>query len=300
MLVLLRFVFGFALFSVFAKALQVAGPYPNTEGTTDAGYVALAVVVGIANAVVWAPLVGRLMADPLTGAFTTGHPADYTNQVVQFVHKLALRRKRRLALFFAFLEGVRHPDLPAAFVLGLANARPGSWLEKVFAREVWRFDNAENCLRAWRILRARGIDPGLHRQAEVNLLILSADRDKRPEPAVLAVPPAPPAPTPARNPRIRLFAGAPAAGPAGVAEGAAALPPVDPAGSLVDPVDSGEAKGEIAGEPAAPAESGTVAEAPPAGAKLAPAPSASAAPAPVAVLTWRERWRILWTGRMPD
>jgi hypothetical protein len=95
---------------------------------------ALAVFIGIANAIVWAPLVGRLMADPLTGAFTSGNPGDFRNNLLQFAHKLSLRRHRRTALLFAFLEGVRHPDLPGAFIVGLNNARPGSWLERVFAR----------------------------------------------------------------------------------------------------------------------------------------------------------------------
>jgi hypothetical protein len=294
MLFLLRLIFGFALFAVFAKAVQVAGPYPMTEGPTDAGYVALAAVVGIANAVVWAPYIGRLMAEPLTGAFTAGHPGDSTNHVVQFIHKLALRRRRRLALFFAFLEGVRHPDLPAAFVLGLGNARPGSWLEKAFAREVWRFDNAENCLRAWRVLRAGGIDPGLHRAAEVNLLILSADREKRPEPSVLSVPPAPPPPPPIRNPRIRLFDGAvlqrvSASGEHGVAEPAAATATPSASRSAKDsdrPAGLPEAAGEGGALPGVVPGAGTGTTGP-----VAPPP---------APLSWRERWRILRTGRIHD
>jgi hypothetical protein len=224
MLAILRVLFGFALFVVFGKAIEVAGPSAQTEGTTDAGYLAVAVIVGIANAVVWAPWVGHWMSDPLTGAFTTGHPADFTNSTLQFAHKLALRRWRRLALFFAFLEGVRHPDLPGAFVLGLNQARPGSWLEKVFAREVWRFENAENCLRAWKILRQRGQEPKLHAKAEVQLLILSQQRETPPTPHILAVPAAPPAPRPVRNPGIRIFEGTPSA-PSATAAGSAI--PVD-------------------------------------------------------------------------
>lgn len=208
MLAILRILFGFALFVVFGKAVEVAGPAPQTEGTTDAGYLAIAVVIGIANAVVWAPWVGRWMAEPLTGAFTSGHPADFTNHTLQLAHKLALRRWRRLALFFAFAEGVRHPDLPGAFVLGLNQSKPGSWLEKVFAREVWRFENAENCLRAWKVLSRHGVEPDLHPKAEVNLLLLSQRREVPPPASVLPVPQAPPAPKPVRNPSIRIFKGA--------------------------------------------------------------------------------------------
>lgn len=214
MLALLRIVFGFALFAVLGRAVETAGPTPQTDGITDAAYLAVAAFIGIANAVVWAPWIGRLLADPLTGAFTAGHPGDLRNSVLQFAHKLAHRGWRRTALLFAFLDGVRHPDLPGAFILGLRHARPGSWLEKVFAREVWRFDNAENCLRAWHVLRARGLHPPPHRRPEVHLLILSAQRERLPDPNRLEVPAAPPPPPPERDPRIRLFQSqAPPAGP---------------------------------------------------------------------------------------
>jgi hypothetical protein len=104
---------------------------------------------------------------------------------------------------------VRHPNLPAAFVVGMNNARPGSWLEKVFAREVWRFNNITNCVRAHEILRTRHrIDPGTHEQAEINLALMSQVREPAPALPPLAVPAAPPAPLPKRNARIRLFGGA--------------------------------------------------------------------------------------------
>jgi hypothetical protein len=265
MLVLLRLIFGFALFSVLARAVRLAEENPQTDGTSDAGYVALSVILGIANAIVWAPLVGRLLADPLTGAFTTGHPAEYRNYVVQFVNKLAARRWRRLALFFAFLEGVRHPDLPAAFVLGMNNARPGSFLERIFAREVWRFDNAENCLRAWEILHARGENLRIHRRPEVNLLVLSIQRESSPAPDPLNLPPAPRPPAPVRNPRIRLFEGSPAGSPSG----------------------KGESPVATAGEAGAAAGAGEIRQS--AGARR-----------PGETLSLIDRLRILLTGRLPD
>lgn len=205
MLAILRILFGFALFAVIGRGVEVAGPEPQTDGTTDAGYLAVAVIIGIANAVVWAPWVGQWMADPLTGAFTSGNPGDFSNPVLQFAHKLAVRGWRRAALFFAFLDGVRHPDLPGAFVLGMQQARQGSWLEKVFAREVWRFENADHCLKAWKILRNHGVEPDLHRRPEVNLLLLSQVREVPPTPSILKVAPAPPVSRPSRNPRIRIF-----------------------------------------------------------------------------------------------
>ncbi len=291
MLALLRVIFGFALFSVFAKALKLAGPYPQTEGTTDAGYMALAVIIGIANAIVWAPLVGRLISDPLTGAFTSGNPGDFKNSLLQLANKLALRRWRKTALFFAFLEGVRHPDLPGAFILGLHHARSGTWVQRIFAREVWRFDNAENCLQAWKVLRAHGKEPGIHRRPEVNLLILSAQRERAPEPGTLAVRPAPAAPAPARNPRIQLFAGATAP---------EAVEPMtsEPTPETTTSEGAGEAAPTIGptplpdgGAPAAPANS---TEGPVADEGIAPSTPKATRP-----LTFLERLRVLVTGRPP-
>ncbi len=304
MLAILRVLFGFALFVVFGKAIEVAGPFAQTEGTTDAGYLALAVIVGIANAVVWAPWVGHWMAEPLTGAFTTGHPADFTNSTLQFAHKLALRRWRRLALFFAFLEGVRHPDLPGAFVLGLNQARPGSWLEKVFAREVWRFENAENCLRAWKILRQHGREPKLHSRAEVQLLILSQQRETPPTPQILAVPAAPPAPRPARNSGIRIFEGTSAATPAPAAGSASPRVALDrPTNTEMEPALSVP---EAAIDTPDHAASMVISE--PSSTQTSPAPAfrneeaAAAAPTLTArrKLRWSERLKVLWSGTLED
>lgn len=282
MLALLRILFGFALISVLGKAVQVAGPNPQTEGTTDAGYVAVAVGIGILNAIVWAPFLGRLLADPLTGAFTSGNAADFTNNLLQFAHKLALRRWRRSALFFAFLEGVRHPDRPGAFVLGLNHARSGSWLEKVFAREVWKFDNAENCLRAWKILQTHGVGPDLHRRPEVNLLIQAQQRVVPPPPLPLEVPPAPAPPPPGRNERIRLFEGAAPTSPATApVEAVVPPPPTDVAPEPTAP--EREAEPQVGTETAAEA----------------PAPTAPAAD-PKPPLSLAERLRVLFTGRTRD
>jgi hypothetical protein len=304
MLAILRVLFGFALFVVFGKAIEVAGPSPQTEGTTDAGYLALAVIVGIANAVVWAPWVGHWMSEPLTGAFTAGHPADFTNSTLQLAHKLALRRWRRAALFFAFLEGVRHPDLPGAFVLGMNQARPGSWLEKVFAREVWRFENAENCLRAWKILCRHGREPKLHTRAEVQLLILSQQRETPPTPQILEVPAAPPAPRPVRNPGIRIFVstGVDAARP-----GSPEVAPDRPADAGMPPVPAAPATPTPERQVATSFEAapGVTEARPPAGPSLAPTVRVRVkGAAPVVAsprkLRWAERLKVLWSGTLED
>lgn len=292
MLAVLRILFGFALFAWLGKAVDVAGANPQTEGTTDAGFLAVAVFLAIANAVVWAPWVGQLLADPMTGAFTTGHPADFTNATLQLAHKLALRRWRRAAVFFAFLEGVRHPDLPGAFVLGMQQAREGSWLEKVFAREVWRFDNADHCLEAWKILRRSGIEPDLHRRPEVNLLLVAQTREVPPPPSLLEVPPAPPAPKPVRNPRIRIFQGPSPRPPEAAPEARA---------GEASPWTGG-APASVAGEPETAdreAASGEVASRTPPGPMRLSVPDGSPARRRRR-LTWAERLEALFTGELDE
>jgi len=115
---------------------------------------------------------------------------------------------RRLTVCLCFLEGVHHPDQPAAFLMGLHNARPGSWLERVFAWEVFRFDNAQHCLEALRVLRRHGVNPRLHRNPEIARALLALDREIRPESGMLPLPSAENPASLKRNPGIRLFGGA--------------------------------------------------------------------------------------------
>ncbi|MFN0068176.1 MAG: hypothetical protein ACKVYV_11125 [Limisphaerales bacterium] len=258
MLVVLRLVFGAALLYAFGLVQQNAAARAASADLVNAGLLALCVGLGLLNAIVWAPFFGRLLAEPLTGTFTEGAYVDLRNPVISLARKLHHHGWRRAACLFAFLEGIRNPDLPGAFVVGLNAARSGSWLEKVFAREVWRFDNAENSLRAWKILTARGLNPGLHRRPEVNLLIHSVQREKLPDPALLPLPVAPASAVPPRNPRIRLFAAAEAARPA-----PEQAPP----------------------EAAAPAP-------------VNGASSAAPGHPPPATLPWRARLRVLLTGRV--
>jgi hypothetical protein len=57
-------------------------------------------------------------------------------------------------------------------------------LERWFAKEVFKFNNLQNCLYAYKVLRERhGITPPLHRQPEVNLAISILNRERRREPA---------------------------------------------------------------------------------------------------------------------
>ena len=186
-----------------------AGPASVDTDITQAGYFAAAVVVGLAAACTWAPLIGRAVADPITGMMTDGSVYSTKGGANRWILWAVERRHRRLALTLCFLQGVRTPHQPAPMVIGMEQARAGSWLEKIFAREVWRFSNVHHCLRAYDFLRYRHQEePGSHPHSEINLALMARLREPRPALEPLAVPPAPPPPPLVRRPSIRLFRGA--------------------------------------------------------------------------------------------
>jgi hypothetical protein len=77
----------------------------------------------------------------------------------------------------------------------------------VFAKEVFRFNNVANCVRAHDILKLRhDIDPGPHLQPEVNLQIMAHVRETRPEMPLIKLGVSAPRPALVRNQRIKLFA----------------------------------------------------------------------------------------------
>lgn len=223
MLVLLRLLFTGGLAYAFYQVRQNATDNPASGDLLNAFYLALCVVLGILTAVVWAPVIGAKVSDPLTGVFTDGSAFEPRNYLMRLIRWADDRRHRRLARWLCFLEGVRQPWWPSPFIVGMNNARPGSWLERVYAREVYHFNNAENCLRAFQILRRHGITPPPHPNPQVNVLLLGADKATAPESPPVPVPPAPPPPPLSRNPRIHLF-DPPAPPPASDS----ATPPDDP------------------------------------------------------------------------
>ncbi|HTH49970.1 MAG TPA: hypothetical protein VMB21_20825 [Candidatus Limnocylindria bacterium] len=176
---------------------------------TNAGNFALSIVVGFLAALTWAPLLGEIVAGPMTGVLTDGSPAPDSTGLIRFIRRCEARGWHRLAVLLCFVEGVRHPSLPAAFVIGMNNAKPGSWPEMVFAREVFGFSNVANCLRAHDILKLRhDLDPGSHPVPAVTLALIAHMRVGRAEAPTLAVPAAPAGPPRTRNSKIRLFAAA--------------------------------------------------------------------------------------------
>jgi len=133
------------------------------------------------------------------------------NYFLRLIRWLDNRGARSLTRWFCFIEGVRHPSQPSQFIIGLNNARPGSWLEKVYAREVFRFNHVQNCIQAYHTLRRHGIDPRPHGNPEVNIVLMSLEREVRPAPEALVLPKAENLAHPLRNPGIKLFEGAPPA-----------------------------------------------------------------------------------------
>jgi len=208
MLVILRIVFGAALVHVVLLAHDNAERAPMTGDLANAGYLAVAVLLSIANAVVWAPFFGARLADPLTGAMVRGSAAEKPGPMLRALAWCDARRARTWVILLALMEGVHHPDRPAAFVVGLKNARRGSWLEKLFACEVWRFDNLQNCTYAFRVLRNHRLDPRPHANPEVNLALMAIERRPGAPLPPLVVPRSADWVALRRNTRIHLFAGA--------------------------------------------------------------------------------------------
>jgi hypothetical protein len=204
MLGLFRIILSSALLYTFYRARLSSGADVRYDDLTGAAYLIVAVVLGIACACVWAPYLGAKVADPLTGGLVQSHCIERSRRVLKLIRWAEHRGLRRLALLLCFIEGVRYPWLPSAFVLGLKNARPGTWLEKVFAREVFRFNNTQNCLVATQVLQKHGIQPSLHEHPEINIALNAMDREPRPEPSTLPIPPADPPPPPRRNTRIQI------------------------------------------------------------------------------------------------
>jgi hypothetical protein len=206
-LIILRILFGAALAWTVHEAWRNGQTNLERGDILNAYYVALSVGLAILNAIVWAPFIGTQLAGPVVGTITGSTYVDRKNHLLRFIAWLDNRGQCRLARWLCFIEGIRHPMQPAQFIIGLNNAPPGSWLERVYALEVFKFNNIQNCVQAFHALRRHGIDPRPHANNEVNIVLLSLEREKRPEPELLVVPKAASVPLPARNSRIRLFSG---------------------------------------------------------------------------------------------
>ena len=204
MLVLLRIVFTSAFIYCIVEARRGAGQPTAIDDVSHAFWLAVAVIVGLACSATWAPYLGEKVAGPLTGGWTESHLDERKNLLLQLIRWCDKRHNARAVRWLCFFEGVRAPHLPTAFILGLKNSKSGSWLEKVYAREVWRFNHTENCVKAFLILQQHGINPGLHNNSEVNLALFTKERQVASERRPIEVPVAPPVQTLQRDTRIRI------------------------------------------------------------------------------------------------
>jgi hypothetical protein len=223
-LIALRIFFGAAFLFVCGEAVANAREAPMTGDLRNAYYLVLCVILGLANGAVWAPYFGAKLSEPFTNLFTQDSSADGRNPIQGLLFRLQDRGHRRLTVLCALLEGWHHPVRPTAFLVGLRNARPGTWSEAYFARKVFEFDNAQHCLEAFNVLRKYGIDPRPHRNPEVNTVLMAHERQVKPDPTRLPVFPAP-APGPLkRDPRIKLATSPPDTPPPAPSAAAAFLP----------------------------------------------------------------------------
>lgn len=192
MLSILRLLLTVALIYGLVQAARVPAESGGGTDMTGVFWIAYCVVLAILTAVAWVPWFGEKASDPATGPMTQGAFFERSNRLLAAIRSLERRGWRRTVRWLAVIEGVRHPWLPGAFIAGLNTAAPGSWLERVYAREVLRFNNVDNCVRAYRILRDHGETPPPHRNDNINSLLVSLDRSAAPDPTSLPVPEAPP------------------------------------------------------------------------------------------------------------
>ena len=192
------------MYWAFKEAQMNALINPMYGDLANAYWVAVVVIVAMCNAFVWAPYFGEKIADPLTGATVDAEYKETKNWLMKLIRKCEKNGMPRLASILCFIEGVRSPHLPTAFVIGMVNAPQGSWLEKVFAKEVFKFSNAQHCLVAFNVLKTHGIDPRPHAMPGVNLVLISNEHEVKPAPPPMDVPHAPPPSRIQRDKRIDI------------------------------------------------------------------------------------------------
>jgi hypothetical protein len=218
-LVLLRILLGAAFLYVLREAAANARTAPETGDGTNAVLLALALIVGLANAAVWAPFFGARLSAPLTQTFTDGAPYEHSTRLLNLARHADQEGRRRTTIFFCLLETWWRPHQPAAFLMGLKCAQPGSWFHRHCALRVFRFDNAAHSIDAYQTLRKHGIDPRPHRNPEINAILLALDRKPSPSPPRLVpVPQLSTQPRLQRDSRIRLFSASQDGSPPGTTQ----------------------------------------------------------------------------------
>jgi len=204
MWILLRIFFGGLMYWAFQEARLNARGNTLSADVLNAYWVGVVVGLALLNGIVWAPYFGERVSDPLTGGTINAEFTEEKGWLLKMIRYAQNRGWRAITRWLCFVECCRSPWRPTAYIIGLTNARENSWLEKVFATEVFKFNNAQNCLIAYRALKRHGIDPRPHQSPGVNLVLVSEEHEVRETPAAIEVPPAPEPPKIKRNERIKL------------------------------------------------------------------------------------------------
>ncbi len=167
-----------SLAALFFGLYQVSQSADGSRaGDLDAAFwLACCLVLGLVAAVLWAPALADRILEPPGTSTTEARMVDPPGRLMALIRRQDARGSRRLVRWLCFVEGVRHPWRPGPFVIGLRNAKPGSWLELAFAKEVYRFTNVENCVRAYEVLRRHGRRPAPHPRDAVNEAVAALPR----------------------------------------------------------------------------------------------------------------------------
>ncbi|MGV3771884.1 MAG: hypothetical protein ACO1QB_03220 [Verrucomicrobiales bacterium] len=207
MLALLRIITTAALIYCVNQA-RLSGQNNSIAGDlNNAFWLGGGVLVALVCAASWAPLIGERVADPLSGGLVNSPFVEPKNRLMKLIRWSDKKGYRRLVVLLCFIEGVRAPWLPAGFAIGMRAAKEGSWFQKIYAREVFRFNNAENVIAAYRILRQHGIDPRPHANTDINLVLLSEEQVAKAPPEKLKVKETRPILNVQRDKRIKIGGG---------------------------------------------------------------------------------------------
>ena len=207
-LFLLRITLGAALAYVLILASRNGETNLENGDLTNAFYMAVGLLLAVANAIVWAPLLGAAIAAPITGVLTDGSFREKKTPLIRMIRWADGRGYHRVTRILCFCQGVAHPWHPTGFYIGMMNSRPGTWWEKIYAREVFRFGNAQHCIDAYYALLRCGVKPRPHPSPEICIIIHSLEREPGLPPRPVRVPKFPPPLSPLRDPRIKLWDGA--------------------------------------------------------------------------------------------
>lgn len=208
MINLLRIVVsGFWLYLIAKAAENARVDLPGGD-LTNAYYLAGVLIVGLLMGALWTPYIAEGLCGNLTNTFTEGAVELPERPLRRFRERAQKKGNRRTLVFACVLEAIFHPNLPSGYLIGMRNAKRGSWLEKMFAREVYRFDNQQNCVEAKEVLQRHGLGVGRHWSEEINLGILAGRKRNRPAPPTLSLPQVSHTLNSRRNPKIQLFRGA--------------------------------------------------------------------------------------------